>query len=48
MRDSEDCPTCNGYVLNAAGHWVRTRETVGLVCQTCGHDYGAYDEAGAP
>lgn len=26
-----ECPTCqNG----------RTRETVGLVCQTCGHDYG--------
>lgn len=24
------CPTCEGPI----------RETVGLVCQTCGHDYG--------
>lgn len=28
------CPTCSGPI----------RETVGLVCQTCGTDYGAGDE----
>ena len=28
------CPTCSGPI----------RETVGLVCQTCGTDYGADDE----
>lgn len=30
----EPCPTCSGP----------TRETVGMVCQTCGTDYGATDE----
>jgi hypothetical protein len=28
--DTAPCPTCTGP----------TRETTGLVCQTCGHDYG--------
>ena len=28
------CPICSGPI----------RETVGLVCQTCGTDYGASDE----
>ena len=36
----ERCPTCNGREwIN--GQWVYSRETVGMVCQTCGHDYAA-------
>lgn len=35
-----DCPTCNGRQW-VNGRWVATRETVGMVCQTCGHDYAA-------
>jgi hypothetical protein len=31
--EPEPCPTCNG----------RIRETVGMVCRTCGHDYAADD-----
>lgn len=35
------CLTCNGW-NPATG--VRQRETVGLVCQTCGWDYGENGE----
>lgn len=40
MSDEERCPTCQGrfwHVLR--GEWIYTRETVGMVCQTCGRDY---------
>ena len=39
-----DCPTCNGWAL-VNDRWVARRETVGMVCQTCGYDYGAAPEA---
>jgi hypothetical protein len=31
----EQCPTCEG----------QSRETKGLVCQTCGHDYGEAEQS---
>lgn len=34
------CPTCNGKRW-VNGRLVATRETVGMVCQTCGTDYAA-------
>lgn len=33
------CPTCNGQIP-VSGLRLRARETVGLVCPTCGWDYG--------
>lgn len=36
--DCHSCPTCSGPV----------RETVGMICQTCGTDYSAPAVAGAP
>lgn len=37
----ERCTTCNGRVWSVQrAEWVATRETVGMVCQTCGTDYG--------
>lgn len=40
LEEAASCPTCNGRQW-VNGQWVATRETVGMVCQTCGHDYGA-------
>ena len=40
VGESTNCPTCNGRQwIN--GQWVANRVTVGMVCQTCGHDYAA-------
>lgn len=36
-RRATPCPTCNGWNPVSG---IRTRETVGLVCQNCGTDYG--------
>jgi len=45
-KRARQCPTCNGYVIvrndpdnPRGGMAVSTRETEGLVCQTCGWDY---------
>jgi hypothetical protein len=37
---ARECAICNGWMLNASDRWVRTRETKGMVCQSCGWDYG--------
>ena len=35
------CPTCQGMFWDVRlGRWIKTRETSGMVCQTCGRDYG--------
>lgn len=34
------CPTCEGRVWSIKlGKWLHTRETVDMVCQSCGKDY---------
>lgn len=41
-RRPAECPTCNGWVWSERlGKFIRRRETVGMVCSMCGHDYGA-------
>lgn len=41
---AERCPTCQGRFWHVArATWVRRRETVGGVCQTCGRDYNRID-----
>jgi DNA-directed RNA polymerase subunit RPC12/RpoP len=41
------CTTCQGRVWSVRhGKWVARRETVGLVCQTCGRDYRSPSPAG--
>ncbi len=36
----ERCPTCQGRVWSVKlGKWINTRETVDMICQTCGHNY---------
>lgn len=42
-RKPEDCPTCNGWVL-INGRFVKSRETKGGICQTCGKDYFAKEK----
>lgn len=39
------CPTCQGRYWNVIhGKWIYTpRETVNMVCQTCGRDYSTQD-----
>lgn len=44
-RKPEECPTCNGWVL-VKDRWVRSRETVDMICKTCGKDYMQPDEDG--
>jgi len=40
-EDDRRCPTCETRTWNVKlGRFVRSRETVNLVCQTCGRDYG--------
>ena len=40
-EEDRRCPTCEKRVWNVRlGRYVNSRETVGLVCQTCGRDYG--------
>lgn len=46
-RRARRCPTCYGYQIvrndpnnPRGGMAVRSRETVGLICRTCGWDYG--------
>jgi len=41
---ARNCATCNGQVLNSSGRWVARRETKGMVCQSCGWDYGQHGE----
>lgn len=36
----ERCPTCQGRVWSVRlGKWIKTRETVDMICQTCGRNY---------
>jgi hypothetical protein len=38
--EMERCPTCQGRVwIEGLGKWIDHRETVGMVCQTCGWNY---------
>lgn len=45
-RKPEDCPTRNGWVL-INDQWVKSRETEGGICPTCGKDYFAEEKPNA-
>jgi DnaJ-class molecular chaperone len=39
-NDASECATCNGWVwVDSLSRFIRHRETVGMVCPTCGTDY---------
>jgi hypothetical protein len=45
MDDKERCPSCQGRFWSVKlGKWVNTRETVGMICMTCGRDYFGQDK----
>lgn len=44
-QETNRCPTCQGRRWSVKhGKWINTRETVDMVCQTCGRDYMTIEE----
>ena len=43
------CHTCHGRYWNVIhGKWIYTRETMGMVCPTCGRDFTKEDDDEKP